>query len=525
MAMKPRPYLKTNEYLAHGDYLRSQNHRYLAVMQSDGNLCVYRGDTPDASYCTHLWSTGVTDSYGKFFALMQSDGNLVVYRGTSLADNHGLVWNSQKTGQGGEFTLVLQDDGNLCVYCGPNPDKAHELIWDSHRFDASSRPDLASTSTAVNDAIRKAVLAGLSKVPEAGGLLAALAGHLWPASGEDQWARMRREIEALINQKLTDFKVNDVKEALEGLRRVIDNYIRSTRPRSPQANSYPSEKYNSALAVLLGSSPRFASEGYELLLLPLFTQMANMHLALLRDGVLHGQSWGWDDEIIEQTRVTLTTQIAEYCDHVQEWYGNGLNKYPVPTTGDNKRAWGNRNHYIRNMTLQVLDIAHFWPSFLPGAPAPAKLTRELFSDPYGSANAVENPIALTSSARPRLSTVSIWGGDRIDAVQLRFDGQDWEPRQGNDKSGSNTPPHGWNGIIRPDNPVVEVLGFSGEVAGGLMLIFQDGSRTQLCGRPDGHFYTAFLEGHVLSSIYVSGANRFYRAAETLVFGFRLRDSY
>lgn len=525
MPMKPRPYLGTNETLRTGEYLRSQNHRFLAVMQADGNLCVYRGDTPDASYCSYVWSTGVTDSYGQFFTLMQSDGNLVVYRGTGIQDNHGLIWNSHKTGTGGEYFLVLQDDGNLCVYRGRSPDDAYELLWDSHQFEAVARPDLSSTSTAVNDAIRKAVITGLSKIPEAGGLLAAIAGQLWPDSGQDMWARMRREIEALINQKLTDYKFQDVKDVLAGLHNVINDYARATAPARHQANSYPSEKYNAALAVFLGASPHFTSHGHELLLLPLFAQMANLHLALLRDGVQHGHSWGWEAKDVEQTRSALNAQIQTYGAWVQRWYGVGLDQYPVPATGDNKRAWSNRNHYVRNMTLQVLDIAHYWPSFAPGAAPAGKLTRELYSDPYGSAKAAENPIALTPSVRPRLNGVSIWGGNRIDAVQLRFEGQDWAPRQGNQDGGVNTPPHGWHGDIRPDNPVVEVVGFSGEVAGGLMLIFQDGTRTQLCGRPDGAFYTAFLEGHVLSTIYVSGANRFYGVADAVVFGFRLRDSY
>lgn len=523
MAIQPKSFLQVNQFLGVNDYLRSSNHRYVAVLQADGHFCVYRADTPAADYKTFLWGTGNTAGGGTFFVILQGDGNLVVYRGTGPADNHGLLWNSQRTGAGGEFFLILQDDGNLCVYAGTDPGNARQLIWDSHRFDPAGRGDISSTNTALNKAIRSAVLAGLSKIPEAGGLISGLVGVLWPETGKDTWALMRERIEALINQKLSDFKYQDVKDWLAGLKNVIDGYTQALEASRNHSASYITEKYNAAISHFDAGSPHFTTRDYETLLLPLFAQMANMHLALLRDGVLHGTQWGWTDKIRASIESNLRARIKSYGEWVQRWHQHTCDRFEVPSHGNNKAQWAARNHYVRNITLQVLDIAFYWPYFDPAAgPAPT-LTRELYSDPHGSANASENPLSVDASVRARLSGLMIWGGHRIDAVQQRFGTDEWGPRQGSPDGGAHSPPRGWNGLIQAGNPVVEVIGFAGEVVGGLLLVFKDGTRTHLCGKADGALFACFLDGHVLSQIYISGKNHHFGVAETIICGFRLDD--
>ncbi len=177
------------------------------------------------------------------------------------------------------------------------------------------------------------------------------------------------------------------------------------------------------------------------------------------------------------------------------------------------------------MTLLVLDLAYYWPYFDPTKGEPPKLTREIYSDPYGSAKASENPINVDASTKARLSGLTIWAGNWIDAIQQGFGGGELGSRKGNQKGGSQGSPKGWNGMITADNPVVEVIGHAGEVVGGIRLIFKDGTATNPCGGYSGSFYTSFLQGHVLLSLYVSGENRFYGVAETVICGFRLEDSY
>jgi hypothetical protein len=89
--------LKANEEL------RSQDGRYRAVMQADGNFVVYGGRA--------LWASN-TMGHGGHYVILQDDHNLVVY------DHHrGAKWASGTNGHGHQHVrLVMQNDGNLVLY-------------------------------------------------------------------------------------------------------------------------------------------------------------------------------------------------------------------------------------------------------------------------------------------------------------------------------------------------------------------------------------------------------------------------
>lgn len=123
-------FLRPYNYLATNQYLVSSNKRYFAIMQSDGNLCVYKG--PDPSHNGGLaWAAG-SESAGEdaCFTVMQGDGNLCVYRGTDPDNNKGLLWGATRPQSYGNYFAVMQDDGNLCVYDGTGPKDSHgDAIW------------------------------------------------------------------------------------------------------------------------------------------------------------------------------------------------------------------------------------------------------------------------------------------------------------------------------------------------------------------------------------------------------------
>ena len=122
--------LQTHQSIQTGDVLVSNNQKYYAIMQSDGNLAVYRGSGPDHKKY-HVWSHQKTAPGGKFFAIMQGDGNFVVYKGTSLSDNQGVVWDIGKSLGQGNYFAIMQDDGSFVVYKGTSLESQREYIWDS----------------------------------------------------------------------------------------------------------------------------------------------------------------------------------------------------------------------------------------------------------------------------------------------------------------------------------------------------------------------------------------------------------
>jgi hypothetical protein len=120
--------LATGESLNAGEFLVSANRRYFAVLQTDGNFCVYRGSGP-ADNRGPLWCSMKTAAGGKFRAVMQSDGNFVVYpEGSSSA-----LWATMSGAGGGQFVAIMQDDGNFVIYPGTSPSEATAVraLWNS----------------------------------------------------------------------------------------------------------------------------------------------------------------------------------------------------------------------------------------------------------------------------------------------------------------------------------------------------------------------------------------------------------
>ncbi len=94
----PGQRLRINEQLVSG------NGRYFLLMQSDGNLVLYRTENHHA-----LWATN-TRGRDVMHASMQTDGNFVLYNFAGRA-----VWASNTAGRRNSY-LIMQNDGNLVIY-------------------------------------------------------------------------------------------------------------------------------------------------------------------------------------------------------------------------------------------------------------------------------------------------------------------------------------------------------------------------------------------------------------------------
>ncbi|KAL0985221.1 hypothetical protein UPYG_G00154240 [Umbra pygmaea] len=109
-------FMTVNRIMYPGDYIKSNNGKFKAIFQEDGNFVVY----PDLH--TAIWSSH-TQNQGAIKLIMQSDGNLVIYkRGAPL-------WASGTCGQGNGNNNVaflrLTDDGILVLTAGD------DVVWKS----------------------------------------------------------------------------------------------------------------------------------------------------------------------------------------------------------------------------------------------------------------------------------------------------------------------------------------------------------------------------------------------------------
>lgn len=86
--------------LSQNQSILSLEGKYRLIMQSDGNLVVYRADG------TPRWSSGAKGTR----AVMQEDGNFVQYGVFGNAAWHTNTWGNPGA------ALVIQDDGNLVIY-------------------------------------------------------------------------------------------------------------------------------------------------------------------------------------------------------------------------------------------------------------------------------------------------------------------------------------------------------------------------------------------------------------------------
>src|SRR6185437_14207013 len=163
---------------------------------------------------------------------------------------------------------------------------------------------------------KRAVVFGLSKIPEFGEVLSFLVEILWPdKGGEDPWDLIKDRTEQLINQKIDDYAYGRVQASLNGIKDHFDEFKATLQATTDPEHRFAS--FESLKGSFLDHAPEFQQNQYQTLLLPLFSQFANMHLSFLRTGYQHGQ----DQMNLEPAEVTLLrndlkSTIKNYSDYV-----------------------------------------------------------------------------------------------------------------------------------------------------------------------------------------------------------------
>nr|UKP14316.1 insecticidal protein [Bacillus thuringiensis] len=286
--------------------------------------------------------------------------------------------------------------------------------------------------------------------------------------GPSQWDAFLVPIEQLINQRIEEFARNQAISRLEGLSNLYQIYAESLReweadPTNPALREEMRIQFNDMNSALTTAIPLLAVQNYQVPLLSVYVQAANLHLSVLRDGSVFGQRWGFDAATIN-SRYNLTRLIANYTDYAVRWYNTGLER----VWGPDSRDWVRYNQFRRELTLTVLDIVALFPNYdsrrYPIRTV-SRLTREIYTNPVlenfdgsfrGSAQGIERSIR-SPHLMDILNSITIytdahrayyyWSGHQIMASPVGFSGPEF-----------TFPLYGTMGNAAPQQRIVAQLG-------------------------------------------------------------------
>jgi hypothetical protein len=116
--------LENGKSLKQGEGIRSPKNTYAAVLQKDGNFCLYKLDSKNINRGDFVQCTMTVGSDDKKGAVlnMQTDGNLALYNSKSKHLWSTDTYRGGNDKQGGR--LIMYDDGNLVLVS-----KTEKAIW------------------------------------------------------------------------------------------------------------------------------------------------------------------------------------------------------------------------------------------------------------------------------------------------------------------------------------------------------------------------------------------------------------
>ncbi|HET6609634.1 MAG TPA: insecticidal delta-endotoxin Cry8Ea1 family protein [Rhodopila sp.] len=366
---------------------------------------------------------------------------------------------------------------------------------------------------------KRAVVFGLSKIPEFGEVLSFLVEILWPdKGGEDPWDLIKDRTEQLINQKIDDYAYGRVQASLNGIKDHFDEFKATLQATTDPEHRFAS--FESLKGSFLDHAPEFQQNQYQTLLLPLFSQFANMHLSFLRTGYQHGQ----DQMNLEPAEVTLLrndlkSTTKNYSDYVTVTLDAAMNVKFAELDP--------RIDFVRSMTLNVVDYATLWKYMDPDAAPPSgmPLPREIFSPAAG----VDNPYFHQPSdqgyyppppSADKISRIMVWGAAAIDAIQV------WYGDKATPKMGGN------GGFLNQDLNLADnghgeltlIETWSWDLVSGLRLHCKDGSIADAGAvGQERQLNLSPPEGHYISSISV--ISRFHDATRGWLYNDLVRTLY
>ncbi|MBS0583215.1 MAG: hypothetical protein JSS42_08955 [Proteobacteria bacterium] len=269
----------------------------------------------------------------------------------------------------------------------------------------------------IND-IKTVLNIGISFIPMFGSGINLLINLFWPTSQQDLWSQIKEQVLAAIDQQAEKDAVNGLKNTIDGFKTVLASYAflvktYNDKPSTSGLADVIAKAGDVESAFELGA-PAFmnpSNQAWQGDFLPLFVQMANLHLVFLRDILWHGRKIGFDDTSMQGFQHDYDTFNKQYCDHVDAVAPGALAKFgeeytketqsPLPDDAWHDKsyypgvaavAWGawnakrTQNERTSQLTHLALDYRQLWPTMADSSAnrQPVRLTRELLYGPYGA---------------------------------------------------------------------------------------------------------------------------------------------
>ncbi|PEV73989.1 insecticidal delta-endotoxin Cry8Ea1 family protein, partial [Bacillus cereus] len=236
----------------------------------------------------------------------------------------------------------------------------------------------------------------------AAGVLNVLIPFLWPdvtvdnqpAPPQYTWEEIMKAVEEITRKQIQESKRLDAIARLEGIQTLGRDYYAalcalSKDPDNEQKKFAVRDAFDDVEDQLKVSMPYFRVQGFEIQMLGMYAQAANLHLTILRDVVRYGEGWGFSQERVHEyydnqgsaRNPGLLQLLSVYTNHCVNWYNEGLNQ--EYRTGD----WNKFNTFRRNMTIMVLDVVAVWPTYDPilyPLPTDSELTRTVYTELLGN---------------------------------------------------------------------------------------------------------------------------------------------
>ncbi|PGO60259.1 hypothetical protein CN980_30160, partial [Bacillus cereus] len=253
--------------------------------------------------------------------------------------------------------------------------------------------------------IAAAVLSVSFPVTSAGlSIISVLIPYWWPEtagapgtpSAQVTWEKFMSAAEILSNKQIVASKRSDAIARWQGIQTLGRDYFQAQCDwLQDQNNELKKSKLRDAFDdvedYLKVSMPFFGAQGFEIPMLAMYAQAANMHLILLRDVVQNGLNWGFQQYQVDRYYSNtdpflgnpgLLQLIEGYTEYCVQWYNTDLRQQYE----NNRYNWDAFNDFRRNMTIMVLDIVALWPTYDPKRyplPTKSQLTRTVYTDLIG----------------------------------------------------------------------------------------------------------------------------------------------